>query len=420
MKRLPVLAISTLMLAPAALLGEQISPNGNPHQETVYVRTPSITNDSEFINNGQLEVTNSGTLTNNNTLYNAASGYVANDGHLNNKSVLKNFEGCTIYNGGELENLSGGTFTNEGTLENEHYLINRGTLSNSGAWSDGIVPGAWLMSWGTLINTHILTNTGKLTNTTSNDSKGGHLYNIAGGTINNYGMLINESGGKLLNAGTLNNAVGGSLTNNGTIDTVHGTFTNNGTLKGNGAIKGSYTDHGHTKPGNSAGVMTIEGEYFKVEGSKEIELGGHFDGGGDKLSTEHDWLDVTGNVELAGSLDVLLIDDFELSDGMSFNFLRVGGTLTGQYMGLGEGGLVGNFGGHDLFITYAGGDGNDVTLFTVPEPITMLSWPMLAGLAIMMRRRRKTANRQDIYRRRLDAVPRGFPASCLRRFVCDG
>ena len=130
--------------------------------------------------------------------------------------------------------------------------------------------------------------------------------------------------------------------------------------------------------------MTIDGDYFKVDGSKEIELGGHFDGEDDKTSTDHDWLDVTGNVELAGTLDVHLIDGFELAQGMSFNFLRVGGTLTGQYDGLGEGALVDNFGGQDLYITYFGGDGNDVALYTVPEPATLLL-ALLAMTAVPLR-----------------------------------
>ena len=209
----------------------------------------------------------------------------------------------------------------------------------------------------------------------------GRLTNYDGGRLDNSGWLTNE--------GTLNNNNFGTLNNNGTIDTTGGTFTNNGTLNGTGHIIGSYTDHGQTKPGNSAGVLTIDGDYFKVEGSKEIELGGLFDGGGDKSLTDHDWLDVTGNVDLVGTLDVKLIDGFKLHRGNVFNFLRVGGTLTGQYDGLGEGDLVRNFGGQDLFITYGGGDGNDVALFTnaVPEPTTAIIWSMLAGLGMTMRRR---------------------------------
>ena len=134
--------------------------------------------------------------------------------------------------------------------------------------------------------------------------------------------------------------------------------------------------------------MTFTADLRQTAGSTEIELGGLFDGGGDKSLTEYDWIDVSGDVVLGGTLDVMLIDTFSLSSDMSFDFLRVAGTLSGQYDGLGEGDLVGNFGGQDLFITYAGGDGNDVSLFTVPEPTTALIWTMLVGLGVTVRRRR--------------------------------
>ena len=42
----------------------------------------------------------------------------------------------------------------------------------------------------------------------------------------------------------------------------------------------------------------------------------------------------------------------------------VGGSLSGSFLDLAEGGLVGNFGGTNLLITYAGGDGNDLTLLS--------------------------------------------------------
>ena len=153
------------------------------------------------------------------------------------------------------------------------------------------------------------------------------------------------------------------------------------------ASLGVASGAGTISPGNSAGGMTIDGHLLHDGGGHEIELGGLFHGDDDKSLTEYNWMDVTGNVELSGILHVHLIDDFELAEEMSFNILRVGGTLTGQYDGLDEGSLVGNFGGQDLFITYAGGDGNDVTLFTVPEPTPVLIWSMLAGLGFAFRRR---------------------------------
>ena len=255
-----------------------------------------------------------------------------------------------------MTNSSGGTLTNDG------FLTNAGTFS--------------VENGSTLNNNFALGKFDEISYLTNN------------GTLTNDGYFVN--GGTLNNNGTLTNDVNGWLQNNGNIQTEDGTFINNGTLAGSGYINGDYTDQGVTKAGNSAGVLTINGDFFKVDGSKEIELGGLFDGGGDKSLTEYDWLDVTGNVELAGTLDVSLIDGFDLQAGDAFNFLRVGGILTGQYDGLGEGDLVGTFSGRDLFITYGGGDGNDVGLFTrsVPEPGTILILSMLAGLRMTVRRRR--------------------------------
>jgi hypothetical protein len=63
------------------------------------------------------------------------------------------------------------------------------------------------------------------------------------------------------------------------------------------------------------------------------------------------------------------------------------GVLSGQFSGLGEGALVASFGGQDLFISYAAGDGNDVALFTaVPEPGAGLMGAILCSLLFLLRR----------------------------------
>ena len=150
---------------------------------------------------------------------------------------------------------------------------------------------------------------------------------------------------------------------------------------GSGTIYGTYADRGITATGSSHGQLTIDGDHRKLSGRQEIELGSLFDGGGEKSLTAFDWIDVTGNVELPGLLDVKLIDGFKLHRGNALNFLRVGGVLTGQYEGLGEGDRVDHFEGRDLFMTYRSGNGNEVALFTnvVPEPTTLLIWSMLAA-----------------------------------------
>ena len=77
---------------------------------------------------------------------------------------------------------------------------------------------------------------------------------------------------------------------------------------------------------------------------------------------------------------------------MQFLFADVGGNMFGQFSGLGEGSLVGNFGGTDLFITYNGFDGNaGIGLFTsaVPEPSSLALFGVAAALSLARRRRRK-------------------------------
>jgi hypothetical protein len=72
--------------------------------------------------------------------------------------------------------------------------------------------------------------------------------------------------------------------------------------------------------------MTVQGSLAMSSGSIEIELGGLVRG------TGYDALAVTGNMELAGTLEVLLIDlgegVFSPQEGDSFDILDWGGDLT--------------------------------------------------------------------------------------------
>jgi len=114
---------------------------------------------------------------------------------------------------------------------------------------------------------------------------------------------------------------------------------------------------GTLSPGNSAGSLGMGSLTLQSGSTLEIELGGLVPGG------EHDQLVVLGNTTLGGMLDVSLINPFTLTAGMNFTIVDIGGTSAGQFDGLSEGALVGNF-GQELCITYQGGDGNDVELYT--------------------------------------------------------
>ena len=120
--------------------------------------------------------------------------------------------------------------------------------------------------------------------------------------------------------------------------------------------------------------MLFEGNLTLGETStEEVELGGtdHFDF--HRTDTEHDFVEITGDLIInGGELNVSLIDGFELSIDQEFMIAKIDGELTGTYEGLEEGAIVGSFDsvygqiGINLFITYEAGDGNDISLYTKP------------------------------------------------------
>ena len=168
------------------------------------------------------------------------------------------------------------------------------------------------------------------------------LNNIDGGTIKNSGTLnINNNSAVVNNTfSTINND---GIINNANNDLGERGFSNNGTYQGSGKILGSWQDYGTVKPGNSSAAarMLVDGNYYKKGGSTEIELGGTL--GGWWKFAEFDRIEITGDLELAGDLRVLAINDFQLSAGDSFVITRVDGDLDGQYDGLNEGDSVGSF-----------------------------------------------------------------------------
>jgi hypothetical protein len=108
------------------------------------------------------------------------------------------------------------------------------------------------------------------------------------------------------------------------------------------------------------------------DGIKEIELGGSANYDFHRIDTEHDFIEVTGDLIInGGTLEVSLIDDFKLQRGQEFIIAKVDGELIGQYDGLSEGALVGHFDSIygnkiGLNITYTAGNGNDIALYTKP------------------------------------------------------
>ena len=89
-----------------------------------------------------------------------------------------------------------------------------------------------------------------------------------------------------------------------------------GTCSGTGTISGSLNNGGTVAPGNSPGILTVDGDYTQGgSGTLAIEIGGTVPG------EEYDRLVVNGIATLDGTLDVTLIDGFELSGDLLFDVL---------------------------------------------------------------------------------------------------
>jgi hypothetical protein len=114
-----------------------------------------------------------------------------------------------------------------------------------------------------------------------------------------------------------------------------------------------------TENGVISGSGTLSSLRFDDKATLSIHIGGTVVG-------QFDQLIVNGDFDVAGSLLVNPVGGFQFGPNQEFLVTSVG-TLNGQFMGLSEGDVVGNF-GRPLFISYAGGDGNDILLYTVPEP----------------------------------------------------
>lgn len=310
--------------------------------------------DVGYRGNGTLEVLNGGSVTTSTTFgtafigrYNNSTGQVTVNG---NGSSWVTSSGIAV---GNSDNISGGangtlTIENNGLVEakNVHIHETYGTLNiNTG--------GLLRINGGSLSGITDLT---------------GLNVEFVGGASGSYTNLTVDNG--------LNVSDGSTIAVSGTLG-----VTGAGVLGGNGQITGNVDNAGTVGPGNSPGILTIDGNYEQdAAGTLAIELNGTTPG------TEHDQLVITGNATLDGTLDVSLLFGFDLEEAMEFEIMDIAGTRTGTFDGLNQGAKFGDYDGLQLQIDYAGGDGNDVVLTVVPEPTSLV--PLALGGLLLIRRRR--------------------------------
>ncbi len=179
------------------------------------------------------------------------------------------------------------------------------------------------------------------------------------GHLESRGTVLSDTGITIWDGGTAAVVDGGEIASP-RVD-VHGV------LAGTGIIDAEMTvNNGEITPDGglfSTGLLTLTGDYEQTaDGLLVIEIGGA------TPATEFDVLEIGGAATLDGLLAIDFIDDFIPTDDDEFQIIDIFGAVSGSLFGLGEGAFLGTYGDIDLFITFLGGDGNDVVLYTELTP----------------------------------------------------
>lgn len=361
-----------------------------------------------------LNLQNGSTLTASSGVTIGSSGTLTGDGTIqgamtNNGTVLANNVGSTqtIFNNGTIrgDGRIRGDIQNNSTgriraLSGSELWLANGNLTNGGLVE---VNNAELRVDGSIVNqasTGLMSIRSGSLITSSIDNSGSMAMTLGSSTIqgdiNNTGTMQVSGGAHatFFDDVTQNGVMQVSSVGNTSSTAVFlGSFTGSGGFNGGGDV----FVLGDLRPGNSPASVVFGGNLFMGTNTTTfIELAGNTAG-------QFDQMMILGDLNLNGNLVVSLIDGHTLAANQTYLIGDVHGSLFGQFTSLNEGALVGNFGGVDLFISYSGGGGNGLTLFTaVPEPSSLLMIT-LAGLGCAsVRRRRSTMLPASLNRRQRD------------------
>ncbi len=394
-----------------------------------YVDIPFVNAGTVQVRQGSLQFRQGGTL--------APSGVI----DVSSGATLAITNGYTVQNGGQFTGtgnvvFSGGTLVAD-VLRASSFTWEGGNLNSATPASTTVAKGSTLrltsgnnkdFSGRALVaEGTIVWNSGYL-----RGGQGSTLTVAAGGTFNDQnasGYSIHNSFGgtfSITNNGTYLKSTTGTtrievpFTNNGTLSIQAGavqftdTFTNNGGLQfangasasfpgpvtfnqpigGTGTINGSVTAASSVSPGNSPGTLTINGNLTLLSTSSLLlEIGGIVQGSG------YDYLNVQGNVTVAGTLSLTLLGSVgtTILPTDTFTVVRAGGPagLTGAFANIVNGGrMLTTDGGGAFTVNYGPGSAfaaNTVVLSNfqaIPEPSTY-ALLALGALALLLTRRRK-------------------------------
>jgi len=272
-----------------------------------------LTLDVYFVNMDDGEMNNYGTMDNGSFVDNASTFINHADSDMIDIGISN---GGLFYNYG---NLTGGPVY-PGSLENYGFFENHGTIDDvevdvySGGNLQNFVGASITCDY--FDSSSTVSNEGSIT-VNEYCTAGGTFDNASGGVLAINGTL--EITGMFSSAGDINNSgtmlvlpdfepvvdISGGLDNFGDLIVnqdmmVSGDFTNHGTLMGEGSIQGDVMNNGSVEPGNSPGILTINGNFTQGPGGTlvfEIE-------GPPNPGIDHDQLIVNGLVNLEGTIQI--------------------------------------------------------------------------------------------------------------------
>jgi autotransporter-associated beta strand protein len=237
--------------------------------------------------------------------------------------------------------INGGTFDLNGFTETVgDVILWNGTITNTGGSSAQYFAGA------------------------SYTMQSGHVSARLGG----FGALVKTGAGTVTLSGS-NTFLGGSTVSNGTL-TLAGSLNSfvavaGGTFTGTGTVNSDVTvNSGVLAPGLSPGMLTVKSNFtLNAGGTLQIEINGTAPGSG------HDQVKLTSAssvITLAGDLAIIATNG--LATNTTFVILTNSGSaaVSGMFTGKPQG-FTFFTSGHWWRVSYAGGNGNDVTL-TVASP----------------------------------------------------
>ena len=294
-----------------------------------------------------------------------------------NAGQINNYGGVTEFTN-DLTNLSGGEIDASGVIRvGELSNLSGGTiiLTNGSLIADQMIfneAGGFINGRGVIEAADGFSNYGNIA--------------LSGGTTDFRGEVLNSVDGLIVTSGNATTTFFDGLEHQGEIRTQTGSsvvifedYSGAGNFTGTGDV----FIEGSVNPGNSPAAISFGGNLFL--GSESLI---HFEIADDSFG-DFDSLLIAGDLTIDGELSVSLLDEFTLSANQQFLIADVLGSTFGEFTSFGEGDVVGNFGGRDLFVTYQAGNGNDIALFTaVPEPGSFLVLTGLLALAAGRRRRK--------------------------------